>query len=437
MKVNIITYGCTANQGDSYLMESVLQKSGHQITDFDNADYVIVNTCAVKDATENKIIHKLSSLSKTGKKIIIGGCLTRVSLERIKKSVPGFSAILDTKSIGKLPAIIDNLESLEISESGKPAAGMVFFSEEAPIKPNLIKKPENLTSIVQISEGCDLSCSYCATTIARGDLQCFSSEDIVRACSFSVRNGAKEILLTSQDNGAYKHNGNRLPDLLEKICGINYGFFLRNGMTNPMYLNSILSPLVQAYKNPKVYKFLHLPVQSGSDKILRKMKRGYRVEAYRKFTNEFRKEIPSLTLSTDIIVGFPGETEQDFEKTKTLLEETRFDVVNLSKFSARPGTEAAGMEQVDRKTVNTRSAELSSLLRKISLEKNKEWVGWVGKVFVNEVPELLQIGQEKEFTGRNIFYKPVRVISENDIFGKLVEVKITGSAQANLIGEMV
>ena len=428
MKVHIITYGCTANQADSQIMEAALEKEGHKITGFDSSDYVLVNTCAVKEATENKIISKLSKLSKTDKKIIVGGCLTKVNLERIKKAVPKFSGILDTRSVDRLPEIID------VSEAGK--TNQLFFSEESPVKPNLIRTFENFTGIMQISEGCDLSCTYCATTIARGDLDCFSPEDIVRGASHLAKNGSKEILLTSQDNGAYKYNSIRLPELLEKICKIDSDFFLRNGMTNPMYLHSILNPLIQVYKNPKIYKFLHIPVQSGSDKILKSMKRGYKTEAFKNFVWEFRKEIPQLTLSTDIIAGFPGETDEDFQKTKNLLEEIRFDIVNLSKFGSRPGTEAANMEQVDREAVNKRSAELSKLIRKISSEKNKNWVGWKGKVFVNEKSDLVQIGKEKQFTGRNIFYKPISIKTGQDIFGKLINVEIKGYTHANLTGEI-
>src|SRR3989344_8831649 len=141
MKVHIITYGCTANQADSQIMEAVLEKEGHKITDFDSSEYVVVNTCAVKEATENKIISKLSKLSKTDKKIIIGGCLTKVNLERIKKSTPNFSGILDTRSIDKLPSLIENGNKDKI-----------VFSEESPVKPNMIK-PSGYTGIVQLSEG--------------------------------------------------------------------------------------------------------------------------------------------------------------------------------------------------------------------------------------------------------------------------------------------
>ncbi len=451
MKINIITYGCTANQGDSHLMQSVLEKAGHEITgSLEDADYVIVNTCAVKEATENKIISRLSKLSKTGKKIIIGGCLTKINLNRIKKSVPGFSGILDTRSIESLPEIIEKSENGEKNQ--------VIFSEKSPIKPRLAKLATGLSGIIQISEGCDLSCTYCATTLARGDLQCFSPEDIVRGASSLIREGAKEILLTSQDNGAYLYNKKQLPELLTELCKIGSEFFIRNGMTNPMYLNSILNPLVEAYRNPKIYKFLHIPIQSGSDKVLADMKRGYKADNFRKFAREFRKVFEKLTLSTDVIVGFPTETKEDFNKTIDLAKEIRFDIVNISKFGPRPGTEASMMKQIDKKTVNKRSSELSRIAEKISLEKNKEFIGWSGMVFISGLAgqkikpnpshhNLVQIGNinsnifqaksEKEFRGGNIFYKPVSIKTDKDILGKVVKVKIIGSTQALLTGELL
>ncbi len=259
-KIHIITYGCTANQADSQIMEAVLEKEGHKITDFDSSEYVVVNTCAVKEATENKIISRLTKLAKTNKKIIIGGCLTTVNLERIKKAVPNFAGVLDTKSIDKLPELINN------------GHGTIKFSDRPPIKPNLVKHiPNTISGIVQLSEGCDLSCTYCATTIARGDLVCFPPEDIVRGVSYLVKEGCKEILLTSQDNGAYIYGKVKTPELLESIANIDGEFFIRNGMTNPMYLRPFLNHLIEIYKNSKVYKFLHIPVQSGSNKTLQKM----------------------------------------------------------------------------------------------------------------------------------------------------------------------
>ena len=429
MKINIITYGCTANQGDSKIMESVLERAGHTITDFENCDYVVVNTCAVKDATENRIISKLSKLSKTNKKIIVGGCLTKISYDRIKKSVPNFHSIIDTRSIDMLPKVIED------SQKGK--INQVIFSHESPIKPNLVKVSVDLSGIIHISEGCDLSCTYCATTIARGDLQNFSAADIVRGASHLLKTGAKEIFLTSQDNGAYNNNTVKLPELLDKVCNIDSDFFLRNGMTNPMYLNSILTDLINSYKNPKIYKFLHIPVQSGSNSVLKKMKRGYTVDGFKYSVSEFRKVFPKLNLSTDIIVGFPEETEEDFKGTVEIVKEVRFDNVNISKFGSRPGTEAAKMEQLDKKLVNRRSIELSKIARKTALEINKEWVDWKGKILVNELSGLIYIGKEKQFVGKNIFYKPVCVISEKDIMGKTVDVKITGFTQGALLGEIV
>ncbi len=431
-KVHIITYGCTANQADSQIMEAVLEKVGHKVSDFDSSDYVLVNTCAVKEATENKIISKLSKLAKTDKKIIIGGCLPKVNLERIKRAVPSFAGILDTRSVDKLPEI---LKKIELGENK-----VIQFSDQPPVKPNLVKKiPNTVSGIVQLSEGCDLSCTYCATTIARGDLVCFSPEDIVRGVSYLVKQGCKEILLTSQDNGAYSFAENKIPKLLESISAIDGEFFIRNGMTNPMYLKSFLKQLIEIYKNPKIYKFLHIPVQSGSNKILQKMKRGYKVEFFEKVIEEFRREIPEITISTDIIVGFPGETERDFDETVNLIERTRPDVINISKFGSRPGTEAAKMKQVDKKELNKRSVILSSIIKKIFLETNKKWVGWKGKCLVNEV------GKNGNLIARNSSYKPIVLDDEYEgrggnrrfpLFGKLVEVEIVKAKETYLLGKL-
>ncbi len=420
MKIHIITYGCTANQADSQIMEAVLEKEGHKITDFDSSDYVVVNTCAVKEATENKIISKLGKLSKTNKKIIIGGCLTKINLDRIKKAVPNFSGILDTKSIDKLPELISN------------GNGQIKFSDQPPIKPNLVKKiPNTVSGIVQLSEGCDLSCTYCATTIARGNLVCFSPEDIVRGVSYLVKNGCKEILLTSQDNGAYNHGKVKTPELLQNVAAIDGEFSIRNGMTNPMYLKPFLKQLIEVYKNSKVYKFLHIPVQSGSNMVLQKMKRGYKIELFEKIVEEFRKEIPEITISTDIIVGFPGEAEEDFQETINLVKKMKFDVVNISKFGSRPGTKAAKMEQIDRKEVNKRSVVLSSLVKRIFLENNKKWVGWSGKCLVNE------IGKDGSLVARNSSYKPIVLdTKDRNLLGKFIQVEVVKSKETYLSGNL-
>ena len=428
----------------------------------------------MKQVTEEKIINRLKKLSQTDKKIIIGGCLPKANLDRIKREIPFYSAILDTRSINKLPKLIE-----KVAKGEKP----IEFSEEVFSKPSFAKS-FGLTGIVQISEGCDLSCTYCSTTISRGDLSCFSIEEIVRGVSTLVKSESKEILLTSQDNGAYKYGKKNLPDLLDAICKIDADFYFRNGMSNPVYLHSFLDRLICSYKNPKIYKFLHIPVQSGSDTVLKEMKRGYKTERFLEIVERFRKEIPELTVFTDIIVGFPTETEDDFKQTLDLLKQTKPDMVNVSKFGKRPGTKAAEMEGVGDKIVKKRSAECSELAAKFSLENNKKWVGWNGMVFVNEVDQnknliqisgedqpfslekkrfeivspiketrdisatimlemqipketIVQITEETVFIGRNFAYKKVLIKSEKNLLGIEVDVQIVDAKQTYLVGEII
>ena len=285
-----------------------------------------------------------------------------------------------------------------------------------------------------------MSCTYCSTTISRGDLYCFSVEEIVRGVSTLVKSGSKEILLTSQDNGAYKYGKKTLPDLLDEICKIDADFYIRNGMSNPVYLHKFLDRLVSSYKNPQIYKFLHIPVQSGSDSVLKEMQRGYKTENFLEIIENFKKQIPELTVFTDIIVGFPTETEDDFKQTLNLLKQIKPDAVNISKFGKRPGTKAAEIEGIGDKIVKKRSVECYELASKISLENNKKWIGWNGRVFVNDADQsknLIQIGREKNFIGRNFAYKKILIKSEKNLLGMEVDVQIVDAKQTYLIGQII
>jgi tRNA A37 methylthiotransferase MiaB len=199
---------------------------------------------------------------------------------------------------------------------------------------------------------------------------------------------------------------------------------------NPLHFKKVeIKNLIKAYKNEKILKFLHLCVQSGSNRILKDMNRGYKVEDFVDYANKFRKEIPHLTLETDIIAGFPTETKEDFQQTVELLKDVNPDVVNLSKYGARPNTPAAKMKQMNPKIVNKRSKTLHDLIKKISLEKNKEWVGWKGKVLIDQ--------DMKNFVvGRNFAYKSV-VIKENIPLGKIVEAEIFRADKHSIFGQIV
>jgi threonylcarbamoyladenosine tRNA methylthiotransferase CDKAL1 len=235
----------------------------------------------------------------------------------------------------------------------------------------------------------------------------------------AVQKGAREFWLTSQDTGTYRLDiGTNLANLLRDCCEVNGKFFIRVGMMNPNHVTSMLSELIDAYGDSKVYKFLHLPVQSGDDEVLRRMNRKYAVEEFKSITKEFRKEFPRLTVSTDIICGFPGETSDAFMKTLQLIREIQPDIVNISKFFARPGTPAEKMKPVDVTEIKVRSRTLTKLVRRISLEKNRAWMNWAGKVLIDEK------GSEQSWISRNFAYKPIVVKDSRNLLGRLLNVKV-------------
>ena len=272
-------------------------------------------------------------------------------------------------------------------------------------------------------------CTFCQTKLSKGDLSSYRLGDIVRQVQTEIKEGCKEVWLTSTDNGCYGLDiGTDLPSLVNAVTEIPEDFMIRVGMMNPMYMPRIKEKLIESYDNKKVFKFLHIPVQSGSDKVLNDMKRGHTSQTFREIVKKTKEKFPNFTISTDIIVGFPSETEEDFQKTIQLLDETKPDVVNLSKYSARPGTDAAELKQVDAAEVKRRSKIIFDQINNISLESNKKWIGWEGKVLFDE-------NTEEGIKGRNYAYKPITVNDKVKI-GDSYIVEITDATRKRLIGKI-
>jgi len=292
-------------------------------------------------------------------------------------------------------------------------------------------RKNSVIDIVPISIGCLANCSYCGVKFARGRLFSYPVELIVKEVEQAINNGCKELYITSQDNGCYgKDIGASLPNLLKEICKIEGKFFVRVGMMNPIHVKEITDELIEAYKNEKIFKFLHLPVQCFSERILKLMKRDYKPETVLKIIKKFYDTFPKLTFSTDIIVGFTSENDSDFEETIKFIEKIKPDIVNISKFGPRPGTEAAKMEQLHVSTVNKRSKQLYELVKTISLEKNQRWIDWEGEILIDEK------GREDTWVGRNFAYKPIVVKSEKNLLGKFIEVMITEAKSNYLVGNI-
>lgn len=355
-KACIDTYGCAANQADSELLAGILKQAGFEITDsLANADLAIINSCIVKTPTENRITRRIQELASAGKPLIVAGCMAKTSQRKIERIAPKAS-------------IVGPDSLTHVAEAAKAALEgrkTIFVNDDRKDKPGLPRvRTEKEIGIVPIAIGCLGECSYCATKLARGRLKSYPVDCIVAEAKRLVADGCKEVWLTSEDNSCYGLDiKTNLAELIEAVSNVAGDFKIRVGMMNPTYIKDEkqLHDLIEAYKDEKVQKFLHLPVQSGSDKILKLMKRGYTVADFVKIVERFRKEIPDLYLSTDVIVGFPGETDEDFQATIELMKKVKPGKVNISKFGARSSTEAAKMKQLPTEKINERSRKLHML----------------------------------------------------------------------------
>jgi len=414
-KVFIKTYGCAHNQADSESMTGQLVQEGFKIVeDIRKADVVIINTCTVKDPAEKKFF---SELSKIKKPVVVAGCIPQA--DRRNVVVKDYS-LIGIKQIDKICEVVSQtLEGniVHLLDNNGIGAGL----DLPRIRRNTI------IEIIPISNGCLGYCSFCKTKFARGELASFKEEDIIKRARDALNEGVKEIWLTSEDTGAYGLDiGTSLPKLLKSILLTPKDFKIRIGMINPEHVKNYCDELIQIYKDPRVFKFLHIPVQSGNDRILRLMKRLYTIKEFKNTVKKIKEGVPKITISTDIICGFPSETDEEFEVTLNLVRELKFPVINISKFYARRGTIAAKMKPLNSMTVKERSKVLSILFTKVS--EHKKWVGWRGTVLINER------GKNGTFIGRNDFYKPVIVKGKN-ILGKKLDVEVVRSNRDYLEGK--
>jgi MiaB-like tRNA modifying enzyme len=366
------------------------------------------------------MIFKIRELSKLKQPLIVAGCMPKTSQKTIEKLNPNASMVGPDSIEGIVDIVFNTIE-------GKKILLLKDLRKPKICLPKLRSNP--VINIVPIGIGCLGNCSYCSVRFAKGKLLSYPKEKIIEETKTAIKDGCKEIWMTSQDNSCYgKDIGSSLPELLNEICKIDGEFFVRVGMMNPSHVKDILEELIEIYQNEKIFKFLHLPVQSGSDRILEKMKRAYKVEDFVEIVEKFRKKIPDLTLSTDIIVGFPTESDEDFMQTISLTEKIKPDIVNISKFGARPGTEAVKLKQIDIKTVNKRSSTMHNLVRKIIPENNRAWIGWKGKVLVDE---KIKSG----FIGRNSSYKPIVIKTRDNILGEISEIEVKDATTNCLIAK--
>jgi len=426
MKIAIKTYGCTTNIADTETITGILTTHGHQITTETEADIIIFNSCAVKGPTENRIINAIKQTPKTKKTIIIG-CLPKINIERLNNEtqINGIAG----PSIGK-----DIIELINKVTNGEKVTNLQTPKEKPQLTlPKINTNP--IISILPINFGCLGSCSYCAVVFARGKLWSHSIPEIIQRIKTDAASGIYEFWVTSQDTAAYGRDiGKNLAELLHSIGKVEGNFKVRVGMMTPNMTSDMQTELIKAYENPKIFKFLHFPIQSGDDQVLKKMRRFYTTKEYKKTITTFRTTFPNLTLATDIIVGFPGETKQAFENTLQLLREVKPDITNVSKFFARPKTLAAEMKDgiVPPEEIKQRSTIATKVVKQISLEKNMQWKNWSGEILVDEIGKV-----ENSWVGRNFAYKPIVVKNTTqNLLGKTLYVRIVQVTGTYLVGEI-
>jgi len=416
MKIYIEVYGCTANKSDASLIKGLLKKNSYEIVKkIEDADVLIILTCTVISTTEQRMLSRLRIFKKTGKKVIVAGCMASIQPKIIKSLIPEAKL---------LPAqyshhIIDILKNNKIS-----------FIEKN--KTSILKKFDGPIAPISIAEGCMFSCSYCITSPARGRLKSFSSNEIVKDVYSAINQGCKEIQLTAQDTGSYglDINGN-LGELLQNICKIRGDFRIRIGMMNPYTALKNLDSIIQGFGDPRIYKFLHLPIQSGDNNILNKMNRKYTIDDFLFIIKNFRDTYPKITISTDIIVGFPTETNDQFNRSIKLIKKLNPDIVNITRYSARPFTKAKIMNgRVKTDIVKERSKILTEICMKILKEKNARYIGRKINVLI------IKKGRNNTSIGRTENYKSV-VLSENIDIGLNIPVEITNATTTHLVGTLI
>jgi len=415
MRVFVKSYGCSANLADSEVLLGCILEAGYeQVNSILEADIVIVNSCAVKGPTENRIISKLKNLPKN-KKIIVAGCLPIINFERLLR---------ETRFDGLIgPAAGDTI--VNVIQRVIKGETVIDLGNALVSKPDLSlpsKKSNPVISAIPVNYGCLGSCTYCCVVFARGNLRSYSIPDIVNKVKKELKTGTKEFWITSQDVGCYgKDIETNIIELLQTLCNIKGTFYLRLGMINPNMVLPIIDDLIAVFQNSKMFKFLHLPVQSGDDFILKKMNRFYSIQDFKDIITKFRAAIPEITIATDVICGFPGENLNAFSNTIQLLQDVKPDIVNVSKFFPRPKTEAKKMKDnlIDLREIKRRTTETANLARLISIERNKNWKGWIGDVLIDEKGKI-----SCSWIGRNFAYKPVVVKSLDNLLGKTFKIKI-------------
>ncbi|GMH45846.1 hypothetical protein BSKO_13809 [Bryopsis sp. KO-2023] len=422
------TFGCAHNQSDSEYMLGQLQENGYRLVedaDKDSADLWLINTCTVKGPSQSAMSTVLSQGKDLDKKLVVSGCVPQG--DRHNKELQEYSIV----GVAQIDRVVEVVE-----ETLKGNKVRLYGKKTLP-RLDLPKVRRNKhVEIVPLSTGCLGRCTYCKTKHARGQLGSYDKDALVARVKEVVKDPqVREIWLSSEDTGAYGRDiDTSLPDLLRSLVDVlpsDGRTMLRVGMTNPPFILEHLEAIADILSHPCVFSYLHVPVQAGSNAVLDKMKREYTVEEFEQVCDTLLRLTPNMDIATDIICGFPGETDADFEETMQLVEKYKFAHCHISQFYSRPGTLAAKMKKVPSQVVKQRSRKISALVDGFD-KIYDEMVGTIVRVCVVDTA-----ADRRSLVGHTKNYTQVLLEPEADLMGSVVDVKITSASRWSVKAEVV
>ena len=430
------SFGCQLNVSDGEKIKGLLKKAGYDFTDDEHeADIIILNTCAVRESAEDRvfgIIGSMKKLKEENPSLIIGisGCMTAQEhvAEKIKKSYPQVDFVMGTSAINSLPSLL--LECLKGKKFSADISEYDDFSEQTEqVRESIFK------ASVPIMFGCNNFCTYCIVPYVRGRERSRLPEDIINEVKNLVESGYKEIMLLGQNVNSYGKdlkNGISFPELLRELNKINGDFIIRFMSSHPKDASHELIDAI--FECNKVANHLHLPVQSGSNTVLDRMNRRYTVEKYLETVEYIRKKSPDFSLTTDLIVGFPNETDDEFNSTLDLIKKVKYDNIYSFIYSRRTGTKASEIVDTISETVKgKRMRELLEVQREISTENYKRFIGRKMRVLVDSVSKK----REGYVTGKSDEFIIVEFKGDKSLIGQFVETEITDAMNWAVTGKMI
>ena len=431
---HITTFGCQMNEHDSEVIDGLLTERGFSsVKERKDASIVIINTCSVRDNADKRFFGTLGQLKKRKESdpsfiVCVCGCMMQQQrvVDTIKAKYPWVDVIFGTNSIHHIPELIE-----KVAIEKEKVVDIIENTEEI-VEGLPAKRLFDHKALVNIMFGCNNFCTYCIVPYTRGREKSRAPEAIVAEVKGLVADGAKEIMLLGQNVNSYDGNGTSFAELLKMLNDVDGLERIRFMTSNPKDLSD---ELIEAFAVcDKLCRNLHLPIQSGSNRVLKRMNRKYTREDYLKLIEKLRKTVPDITLSTDIIVGFPGETNEDFEETLSIVKEVEYDSAFTFIYSIRKGTPAEKFEdQIEESEKHRRFDLLVNAVNEISEKKNKAYQDRVEKVLVDGISK----NDKSTLTGRTDGFKLVNFAGKKELIGSIVDVKITDAKTFSLFGEVI